>query len=178
MSLAALPRAEHRHERSRLEWLRCQWQLRLAGAHAIPKPPPIVSPIVIIGRDKVIRESLAVLLNVKGYGRSKACGSDSWHKFLLEPLQQLIVLDVSEFSRGASAWFVGSFDTTIGRQRIIALVWPQDAQNFKGKVQEVITKPLVLKELLRTIDKINSEAVALSALRMNTHPRQPIADAS
>jgi hypothetical protein len=115
---------------------------------------------------------------VKGYGRSKACSFDSWHTFLLEPFQQLIVLDVSEFSRGASAWFVESFDTTIGRQRIIALVWPQDAPNFKGKVDEVITKPLVLKELLRAIDKINSEAVALSALRVNTHPRQPIADAS
>jgi hypothetical protein len=71
-----------------------------------------------------------------------------------------------------------SFNTTIGRQRIIALVWPQDAPNFKGKVDEVITKSLVLKELLHAIDKINSEAVALSALRMNTHPRQPIADAS
>jgi hypothetical protein len=38
----------------------------------------------------------------------------------------------------------------------------------------VITKSLVLKELLRATDKINSEAVALSALRMNTHPRQPL----
>jgi hypothetical protein len=62
MSLAALARAVHRHERSRLEWLHCQWQLRLAGAHAIPKPPPIVGPIVIIGRDKVIRESLPFCL--------------------------------------------------------------------------------------------------------------------
>ncbi|EIN01357.1 hypothetical protein SAMN05446935_7372 [Burkholderia sp. YR290] len=116
MSLAALPRAEHRHERSRLAWLRCQWQLRLAGAPAIPKPPPIVGPIVIIGRDTVIRESLAVLLNVKGYGTSKACSSDSWHKFLLELLQQLIVLDVSEFSRGASAWFVESFPASHDRK--------------------------------------------------------------
>jgi hypothetical protein len=139
---------------------------------------PVVGPIVIISRDKVIRDSLAVLLNVKGYGRSKAYGFDSWHSFLLEPLQQLIVLDVSEFSRGAFAWFVESFNTTIGRQRIIALVWPHDAPNFNGKVDEVITKSLVLKELLRATDKINSEAVALSALRMNTHPRQPIADAS
>ena len=128
----------------------------------------MVGPIVIIGRDKVIRKSLAVLLNVKGYGRSNACGFDSWNSFLPEPLQQLIVLDVSEFSHGASAWFVERFDTTIGRQRIIALVRPQDAPNFKGKVDEVITKPLVFKELLRAIDKINSEAVALSALRMNT----------
>ena len=71
-------------------------------------PPPVVGPIVIIGRNKVIRDSLAVLLNVKGYGRSKAYGFDSWHSFLLEPLPQLIVLDVSEFSRGASAWFVES----------------------------------------------------------------------
>jgi hypothetical protein len=73
---------------------------------------------------------------------------------------------------------VESFNTTIGRQRFIALVWPQDAPNFKGKVDEVIARSLVLKELLRAIDKINSEAVALSALRMNTHPIQPIADAS
>jgi hypothetical protein len=98
-------------------------------------PPLMVGPIVIIGRDKVIRESLAVLLNVKGYGRSKACSSGSSLKFLLEPLQQLIVLDVSEFSRGASAWFVESFETTIRRQRIIALVWPQDAQNIKAKLK-------------------------------------------
>ena len=115
MSLAALPRAEHRHERSRLAWLRCQWQLRLAGAHAIPKPPPIVGPIVIIGRDKVMRVSLAVLLNVKSDGRSKACSSDSWRKFVLEPLQQWIVLDVSEFSRDASAWFSESFPASHDR---------------------------------------------------------------
>lgn len=62
MSLAALPRAGHRHERSRLEWLRCQWQLRLADAHPRPKPPPIVGPVVIIGRDKAIRESLPFCL--------------------------------------------------------------------------------------------------------------------
>ncbi|HKU00198.1 MAG TPA: hypothetical protein VJS30_27260 [Paraburkholderia sp.] len=158
-----------------MEWLRRQWQLRLAGPHAIPKLPPIVGPIVIIGRDKVIRESLAVLLNVKGYGRSKACGFDGWHTFCLEPLQQLIVLDVSEFSRGASSWFVESFDTTIGRPRIIALAWPPDAPSFKGEVDEVITKPLAFKELLRAIDRINSEAVALSALRMTMQRRRPIA---
>jgi hypothetical protein len=45
-----------------LEWLRCQLQLRLAGAHVMPKAPPIVGPIVIIGRDKVIRESLPFCL--------------------------------------------------------------------------------------------------------------------
>ena len=33
-----------------MERLRRQWQLRLAGAHAIPKPPPIVGPIVPGGR--------------------------------------------------------------------------------------------------------------------------------
>jgi hypothetical protein len=92
----------------------------MAGAHALL--PPVVDSIVIIGRYKVIPDSRAVLLDVKGYGRSKAYGLDSLRSLLLEPLQQLIVLDVSEFCRGASARFVESFNTTIGRQCIIALV--------------------------------------------------------
>ncbi|MEX3967450.1 response regulator receiver protein [Paraburkholderia sp. EG286B] len=160
-SLAALARAEHRYELSRLEWLRCEWQLRASGAHALPTPPPAVGPIMIVGRDEVIRESLAVLLNVNGYGRSKACGFDSWQKFCLEPSQQLIVLDVAEFSRGPSAWFVESFDVATERPHIIALVWPQDAPSFKGKVDDVIAKPLVFKKLLHAIDRISSEAEAL-----------------
>jgi hypothetical protein len=40
----------------------------------------------------------------------------------------IIGRDLSEFSRGASARFVQSSDTTIGKQRIFALAWPQDAQ--------------------------------------------------
>lgn len=152
-SLAGLARALDRYYLSRLAWLRSECQLRASTAHRIPKLPPAAGPIVIVGHDKWVRDSLAVLLDVKGYGRSKARGFDNWHEVWLEP-SQLIVVDVSPFSRGASTLLVDGFDTCIERPRIIALVWPQDVPGFTGKVDEIVAKPLALNELLNAIDRI------------------------
>ncbi|MEX3968431.1 hypothetical protein AB4Y42_40815 [Paraburkholderia sp. EG286B] len=96
---------------------------------------------------------MAVLLDVKGYGRSKARAFDSWHEVWLEP-SQLIVVDVSRFSRGASMLLIEGFETCVKKPPIIALVWPQDAPAFTGKVDEIVTKPLALNALLNAIDRI------------------------
>ncbi|MEM5425933.1 response regulator receiver protein [Paraburkholderia ferrariae] len=156
-SPAGLARAQDRYYLSRLEWLRSECQLRRSAAHGVPKPVPVSGPIVIVGHDKWVRDSLAVLLDVKGYGRgygrSKARAFDTWHEVWLEA-SQLIVVDVSLFSRGASTLLIEGFDTCIERPPIIALVWPQDAPAFTGKVDEIIHKPLALNELLNAIDRI------------------------
>jgi hypothetical protein len=127
-SLVALARAQYQYDLSRMQWLRSHWQLRIAAAHALPDSPPVVGPIVVVGDDKVVRDSLAVLLNLNGYRLSAACGFDSWREFCRAQSPQLIVLDVSSFASAhdTSAWFVESFNTAIARPHIIALVWPKD----------------------------------------------------
>ncbi|MEM5314375.1 response regulator receiver protein [Paraburkholderia sp. JHI869] len=176
-SLAGLARAHDRYYLSRLEWLRRECQLRASAAHPVPKLPPGAGPTVIVSHDKWVRDSLAVLLGVKGYGRSKARGFDTWHEAWLEP-SQLIVLDVSLFSRGASALLVEGFNVGIKRPHIIALVWPQDALSFTGKVDEVVAKPLVLSELLDAIDRIIAAATPPNASRMTADRSAPGAAAS
>ncbi|MEM5425904.1 MULTISPECIES: response regulator receiver protein [Paraburkholderia] len=152
-SLTGLARAQDRYYLSRLEWLRSECPLRKSAAHGVPKLAPLSGPIVIVGHDKWVRDSLAVLLDLKGYGRSKARAFDTWHEVWLEP-SQLIVVDVPPFARGASMLLIEGFETCIERPRIIALVWPKDAPAFTGKVDEIVTKPLALNALLNAIDRI------------------------
>ncbi|MGF6260822.1 hypothetical protein OKW49_001723 [Paraburkholderia youngii] len=111
-SLNALSKAQRDYELSRVQWQRCQWQLRAATAHAVKRPSQCIGAVVIVGHDKAVRDSLRVLLNVKGYGRSKALGFDHWHEIWLEPSRQLIILDVPVNSITTALWFVESFDTS------------------------------------------------------------------
>ncbi|MCP3726272.1 response regulator receiver protein [Paraburkholderia sp. CNPSo 3272] len=152
-SLAGLARAQDRYYLSRLEWLRSECQLRKSTTHGVPKLAPLAGPIVIVGHDKWVRDSLSVLLDVKGYGRAKARAFDTWHEVWLEP-SQLIVVDVSPFSRGASLLLIEGFDTCTERPHIIALAWPQDVPSFIGKVDEIVPKPVALNALLNAIDRI------------------------
>ncbi|MEX3960778.1 response regulator receiver protein [Paraburkholderia sp. EG286B] len=176
-SLAGLARAHDRYYLSKLEWLRRECRLRASAALEVPKLPPGAGPTVIVGYDKWVRDSLAVLLGVKGYGRPKTRGFDNWHEAWLEP-SQLFVLDVSLFSRGASMLLVDGFNTSIERPHIIALVWPQDASSFAGKVDEVVAKPLVLNELTDAIDRVIAAASASSALRLAAGRSGPTAAVS
>ncbi|MBB5417876.1 response regulator receiver protein [Paraburkholderia atlantica] len=153
-SLNALSKAQRDYELTRVQWQRCQWQLRAATAHAVKRPSQCLGAVVIVGHDKAVRDSLRVLLNVKGYGRSKALGFDHWHEIWLEPSRQLIVLDVPVNSITTALWFVESFDTSIDKPSIIALARPEDAASFAGKVDAIVAKPIVLEELLYAIDLI------------------------
>ncbi|MEM5387862.1 response regulator receiver protein [Paraburkholderia phymatum] len=172
-SLAALARAQHHYDLSRVQWLRCHWQLRIAAAHALPKPPRVVRPILVVGDNKVVRDSLAVLLKLNGYLLSEGCGFDSWLEFCCAQSQHLIVLDVPSFASAhdASAWFVESFNKAIERPHIIALVWPKDVPWFAGRVDEVITKPHVFEKLRHAIDRISSAAEAPAATRITANPK-------
>ncbi|HKR44550.1 MAG TPA: response regulator receiver protein [Paraburkholderia sp.] len=173
-TLASLARAQHRYDLSRVQWLRCEWQLRASAAHALPEPPSVVAPIVIVGHTKAIRDSLATLLNVHGYQPSESLGFDDCNEICIQP-PQVIVLDVSDsgFSRDASAWLIESIDTARERPRIIALVWPTDSQAFTSKVDEVIAKPKVFKKLLDVLERINSDIEALRASRITADRSGP-----
>ena len=145
-----------------MQYLRCQWRLRAATAHAVKQPAQCLGAVVVVGHDKAVRDSLRVLLNVKGYGRSKALGFEHWHEIWLEPSRQLIILDVPAYSTTTPLWFVDSFATSTDKPHIIALARPEESASFTGKVDAVVAKPIVLEELLDAIDRIEMRTKAIA----------------
>ncbi|CAD6563047.1 response regulator receiver protein [Paraburkholderia sabiae] len=158
-TLAALSKAQRHYDLSRTRWLQFEWQFRAAAVHALEPSPLRVGQLLVVGPDKAIRESLAVLLAVKGYGRPKASGFDAFD-FADASGGQLVIVDVPWHSDTAARWFVESFDGSSDKPHIIALVHPE-ADNFSGKVDRVVAKPLVLHALLEAIGDIDRTVAML-----------------
>jgi len=156
-SLAALSQAQRHYELAKVHRQRCMWQLRIVAAHAARRPPRRIDSIVVVGRDRTVRDSLAVLLSAKGYGRPKAAGFDCWLKLWMNPLWELVILDVPEYSVSTCSWFIESFRTAVERPHFIALARPKDTTGLFGKVDAVVAKPLVLDDLLQAIEGINEK---------------------
>ncbi|MCG5076067.1 hypothetical protein [Paraburkholderia tagetis] len=165
-SLARLSKAQRDYDLSRVQWLRCQWQLRANAAHAL-KTPPRTGPIAIVGQNQAVRESLAVLLGVKGYGRPKALGFDCWQRVWLDTSLKLVLLDVPEHSVTTSLWFVDGFEDAVEKPHIIALVKSRHAGSFAGKIDAVVAKPFALDELLQAIDAIDEKTNAGESIAIN-----------
>ncbi|CAG9228987.1 hypothetical protein PSAB6_50112 [Paraburkholderia sabiae] len=166
-TLAALSKARRDYDLSRMRWLRCEWELRAAAAHALRRPPLKIGPLLIVGSDKTVRESLAVLLAAKGYGRPKAVGFDAFDRTNALG-RQLVIVDVPWHSVTAARWFLESFDASFDKPSFIALLQREYADDFSGKVNRVVAKPFVLQALLRAIDDVDATAARLT--RRNNVP--------
>jgi hypothetical protein len=162
VTLAALSKAQRHYDLAKARWLQFEWQLRAAAAHGLKPPPLRVGPLLIVGVDKAVRESLAVLLAVKGCGRPKSSAFDAFD-YANASGGQLVILDVPWHSVTAARWFIDGFGGASDKPHIIALAPPEYAEQFGGKVDRVVAKPLMLQTLLQAITDIDRTVAVLTS---------------
>jgi signal transduction histidine kinase len=117
--------------------------------------------VLLIEDDRVIRESLAGLLEEEGYEVSSAeNGQDALRRLRTETSPDVIVLDLRmPVMDGWEFRAIQKDDPELGRIPVVAISADRSPQAVTISAQAYLRKPLDVDELLRTIERILHEQV-------------------
>lgn len=157
----AVARARRRYDQARLDYLCCHLRLRTANVSMEPGPAPL--PVMVVGNDSHMKESLKVLLQVRRGIQAVPRAFERWYDDARWIAPRVVIVDVSDHSLAAASWFMKSLRDAETRPYRIAIAWPERAEQLTGLADAVVRKPLVLDDLLWIIDRIDSAVAEFSA---------------